>query len=948
MLLLVGILVWGGTMAQAAPSGDAQLPTAEAIRTTGPIQIDGDLNEKDWLASGFPYHLNQYKTGAPVKEKTDFAILYDEKYLYIGAILHESQMTLIRAKSLRNDHTVFLDDAIEIFLRPGETSHDLDYFHFAANSLGSRFGDAKASLSHSQRVGNKTVEWYAKTRKYADRWTVEIAIPLKVIRPAIENNAYWRLNICRNENPSTEVSSWSLSPGGFHFPDKFGYLKGIDFNGKFVSLKKVINPIVSTQGSWGAETQPLDIAQSYKEVPTLIVPLPYEVKYTENDFQVTPSTRIILGEKAPQGNNQAANELNDEIKERFGFTLPVVKADTIAKGEYTNSIILGEPGKNSVLDTLIREKGLKVDAATPGPEGYILQADSQSILIAGSDDAGTYYGVQSLKQLLYKKAGTQTVAARGAEVWDKPKFKVRMVHVLIDKESPKAHRKMIEKLFARYKYNHILMEAEQGVAWKSQPEIASSFAADPKDITSLVRFAKQHYMTVTPMIQSLGHGAWMFRYGKNLEIAEDLNHLDVYCPLNPKTYEFIFSIMDEALEVFDHPEYLHIGHDEHDIAHPFPTHAECKKVGNENLYYMDTMHIYHHLKLKGVKMMMWTDILSEDSFVPLVDMLPRDIIMCDWIYRDLPEYASLDYYQDKGFQVLGCSWFRGQNIARFSRYGAKSDILGMMYTTWAGYDKNDSIAEREYKQVMGYITQGDYAWNPDHRLPASLQGNHEDINVLPYYSGQLLRDLWYPEGRNIKPAKGFSVNLSPYANIPLIETDQKPGFGGYGKGNDLSQMVKDNSEGVLHLMDNIHYQLSTLQGIPAGILLKGVGATDSFPAQAGPIMINKFAKELNFLQTTLYSTKTGWTIGSYKINYTDGSQAQIPLVYGGNIGAWNDWNTYYMGDLAWNGFMETDAPIFIRPLKWVNPSPEKKIKSLEFISDSKNQAGPLLIAITGI
>jgi hypothetical protein len=947
VLLAAGFISIGSAGAGMASAAEAAFPIAEAVRATGPIQVDGSLDEKDWQNAGFTYQLNHYKTKEPVTQKSEFSILYDDNYLYFGVILHEARMDKVVARSTRDDHSVFGDDAVEIFLRPGETAHDLDYYHFVVNVIGSRYGDAKASVSHPQRVGNKMVEWYAKTRKYGDKWTAEIAIPLKVIRPVVENAAYWRLNVCRNEGPSSEVSSWAVSSGNFHEPENFGYLKGIDFDNKFVSLKNEMKPVVSVKGSWGAETQPLEIALSHKDIPVVIIPLPYEVKYTDKDFLVSTATRIIIGEKAVKGNDQAVKELNEEIKDKFGFELPVIKADAV-RGDSANSIILGEPGKNSLLDSLLAAKNLKVDAQTPGPEGYILKSEPGCILIAGSDDAGTYYGVQSLKQLLFKNEKDQRFHARGAEVWDKPKFKVRMVHVLVDKESPYAHRKMIAQLFARYKYNHILMEAEQGIAWKSHPEIVTPFAAQPEDIKELVFFAKQHYMQVTPLIQSLGHCGWIFRNGKNMDIVEDKNHPDVYCPLNPRTYEFIFSIMDEALDIFDHPEYLHIGHDEHDISHPFPIHEECKKVGNEKLYYMDTMHIYHHLKLKGVKMMMWSDILSKDSFVPIIDDLPRDIVMCDWIYRDLPEYPSLDYFQSKGFPVLGCSWYRARNIARFSRYGAKSNILGMMYTTWAGYDKNSTIAEREYKQVMGYITQGDYAWNPDHRLPEALQGNHEDINVMPYYSGQVLRDIWYPESRHIKFEKGFSINLAPSANLPLVETAKQPGFGGYGIGNDLSSLVKENQNGILHLMDNIHYRLSSVQDQPAGILLKGPGATDSFPDHSGVLMVNQYARELNFLQTTLYSTKTGWNIGSYKINYADGSHAEIPLVYGGNIGAWNDWNTYYMGDLAWMGYLQADSPVFIRPLKWRNPFPKKKITSIELLNDPKNKVGILLMAVTGI
>ena len=35
-----------------------------------------------------------------------------------------------------------------------------------------------------------------------------------------------------------------------------------------------------------------------------------------------------------------------------------------------------------------------------------------------------------------------------------------------------------------------------------------------------------------------------------------------YCPSNPKSYEILFDIIDEVIEVFKPEEYVHMGHDE--------------------------------------------------------------------------------------------------------------------------------------------------------------------------------------------------------------------------------------------------------------------------------------------------------------------------------------------------------------------------------------------------
>src|ERR1039457_1730051 len=48
---------------------------------------------------------------------------------------------------------------------------------------------------------------------------------------------------------------------------------------------------------------------------------------------------------------------------------------------------------------------LKVDARNPGPEGYILRTGPEIVVVAGSDDRGAFYGLQSLRRLAVELSG---------------------------------------------------------------------------------------------------------------------------------------------------------------------------------------------------------------------------------------------------------------------------------------------------------------------------------------------------------------------------------------------------------------------------------------------------------------------------------------------------------------------------------------------------------------
>lgn len=922
---LLGLCI--GTLLVTGSAYTADLPSiAPAFTPVAPV-IDGKLDDEAWSKASW-VELKHYTKGTPVSEKTQVYLLYDKTNLYIGFKCHESQMEKTLSEVTEENGPVFLDDCVEVMIAPTEVAMPGKYYHFVSSIAGVKY-------SYDGLYADVKPAFEAKAHKSKSFWTAEMAIPFSSLIRKDSNDAFWRINLFREQQPKHELSSWQPTDGGFHSPYLFGKLTGILVDGKFIGQKRTVEPEVNKVAPKSATIE-LTKAVDPSSDNFVIIPKPVKMTLLAKDFALNPQTRIVINEKASKGNRQAATEINEELKEYYGMVLPIVEASAVKDNDFTGCIVLGEPDNNSSVKNLVKKMNLEVTKETPGPEGYILNADDKTILIAGSDDAGTYYGVQSLKQL-FRKTDKGAVYAKGAQIWDKPAFKVRSVHVIIDMDSDTVHTKMISKLFARFKMNDIVMEAEQGVKWESRPEIVTPYAMDKQKVRELVQYAKDHYMRVTPLIQSLGHGEWMFRKGNNLDFCEDTTYPYAYCPLNPKSYDFIFALMDEAIDLFDHPEYMHIGHDEHTNFGIFPSHPECKKIGNANLYFMDTMKIYNHLKAKGVKTMLWGDIFPKPEFKEKLDGLPRDVVIADWHYGPELKQPTVDWFQENGFQVLGGTWYDPKNISRFSEYGAKHNILGMMQTTWAGYDQNSSIVTREPFQVAAYITGADYFWNPAGR----------NINEMGYDPAKVLKGLWFPESVVKKQTrKGFSVNLDAYANMKLIDNGIQ-GFLGRGKGLDFSPFYANENKGNLkRLNDDVNYQTAKVQGVPAGIVLAGKGLTAGFPQIVKGIKVNQFADTLYFLHSTLYAAKYNDPVGQYIVTYQDNSKVVIDLNYRKNISGWQDVETYYLGNLSWQGVGIDDEGVFVRSMEWVNPYPAKKIKTIDFVAGSEKIA-PVLLAITG-
>ncbi|MCX7919279.1 MAG: family 20 glycosylhydrolase [bacterium] len=909
------------------------LPEIVAVYADPPPNVDGILDDACWQKAKPVTNFLDYQTAMPKREQTEVWIVYDSENIYIAFRGYESKMEQLVGKFTTENDPVYLDDSFEVFISPFMVTVNNNYYHFVTNILGTKYsmfhGDERYAGAETKLV------WEVKTGRELNAWIAEFKIPFSTLAVRGYNERYWRINFCRNELPHQETSSWSFCAGSFHNSVRFGILKGIEFNGKFISYRGDIAPLKpsATEG-----TNPIPIADALipQPKPVVIIPQPMYLKLLENDFRINKETKIVIASNPSKENAKAAEELNQEIAELAGFNLEVVSASKYKFGKITNAIVIGEPWVNPISKQICHHENIGVTKTYPGEQGYILRVTKEYAIIAGSDPLGTYYGTQSFKQLL-RQHHDFSLVAKGAEIFDKPQFKYRCIHLLADKDSIWFHTRLIDRVFSRYKINHIVYEVEQGIQWESVPEVNQPAAITKSEFKKVLQCAKDHFITVTPLVQTLGHLEFVFRAKKNLEFVEDSAMPYAYCPLNPKSYEFIFKMIDEAIDLFDKPEYLHIGHDEFEMRGTFPVHEECKKVGLVDLYYLDTLKLYEHLKQKGVKTMMWGDILLKEKFKSKIDTLPKDIVIADWHYAPKTVYPSIDFYQEHGFRTIGCTWYIPKNIEGFSQYCAKKNAYGMMQTTWTGYFGNATALEKEFKQIYAYILAADYFWSP---LPKKL-------DELPYDPAQLLRERYNEPTKLLKPQPGILFDLSSYCNVSLIDSQDTLGFLGYGQGNDLSRLAMLGQDSAVRLEDCVMYTISKIGDTPAGLMLKGPGIAESFPEKISGIPIKQKLSRIAFLHTTGWPANPESKIGQYIINYQDGTKSFVDLKYGINIHSWLDNVSPPQLSVAWKGKLRDGKRITIRSYIWWNPYPEKEISTIDFVATDGSVA-PILLAVTGL
>ena len=125
-----------------------------------------------------------------------------------------------------------------------------------------------------------------------------------------------------------------------------------------------------------------------------VVPLPQEVALTNgNPFVLSPSTKIFY----PEG--------NDKMKKNAEFLASYIKEIT----GYELATATGQPGKGI---------SLVIDQSIQNPEGYQLTVSDNGIRIAGSTDAGVFYGIQTLRKSIPATAQGMNVELPAATIND--------------------------------------------------------------------------------------------------------------------------------------------------------------------------------------------------------------------------------------------------------------------------------------------------------------------------------------------------------------------------------------------------------------------------------------------------------------------------------------------------------------------------------------------------
>jgi len=220
-LILLGLTVVPVTQLVAQ---EKHLPGTElSIRkATGPIVLDGVLDEPSWSAASVAgdFFMNYPVDTLRARYQTEARLVYDDNSLFISLVCHDNEEPNI-VQSLRRDFDYTSNDNASIMIGP--YNDGLNGFYFALTPEGVQL---EGTIAAGGREGGNFIsswdnKWYSKVVKSADRWVAEIRIPFKSFR--YKNGAdTWDITIVRYDLKRNEVSSWIATPIQL-LPNSFAY-----------------------------------------------------------------------------------------------------------------------------------------------------------------------------------------------------------------------------------------------------------------------------------------------------------------------------------------------------------------------------------------------------------------------------------------------------------------------------------------------------------------------------------------------------------------------------------------------------------------------------------------------------------------------------------------------------------------------------------------------------
>ena len=579
-------------------------------------------------------------------------------------------------------------------------------------------------------------------------------------------------------------------------------------------------------------------------------------------------------------------------------------------------------------------------------ERYTVRTEREQITVTAGTRLTLLYGCDTILQLSERDRGV-----RCFQCDDHPTKAFRGFHMMLPHLSK---FDFIKRLF-RYvllplRYNTVILEITASMKFESHPEITDAWQRaidaykqgtaprpphmhaegtilEKEDVAALVEEMRVLGFEIIPEVQSLGHVQYItLAHPELAEIDETVTTVSdtrnederpaaqfhhCYCPSMEESYRIVFDLIDEIVAVTKPQHYVHIGHDE---IYQIGVCKRCREKDPAELLATHVKRLYDYLAAKGLGTIMWSDMLQPPPIRPYrayraAEMLPRDIIMLDFVWYFNMDCDLEDTLLEKGYSVAVGNLY-SSHYPRYRSRVMKERMIGGQISMWV-----DSNEEKfgENGKLWDCIYLSEMLWNTE---------NYDERNRRTY-SHRLARDI-LPKMRDEVRAR-FCPNGYKETVLCLPRAQKPP------------------------------KEVSCL-------------CPDAIVMQGETIRVDAAFERLVFEHATLQpAPRIMWRpidkIGDYCITYSDGSVIEVPVKYAANIMAYNTTHgapmpqeyyrhNGYVGtwflDPAYTGKSSDGSDVTVGDFLWENPHPKKEIREIRYRPVQNDYCGLILAGIRGL
>jgi hexosaminidase len=395
------------------------------------------------------------------------------------------------------------------------------------------------------------------------------------------------------------------------------------------------------------------------------------------------------------------------------------------------------------------------------PQAYHLSITPNRIIITGADEAGVFYGVGTLQQIV-TQTGDHPLPCLQIEDWPDFPFRGVMLDISRDKVYRMETLYMLIDELSSWKINQLQLYTEHTFAYAGHEMVwRDASPLTPEEILILDRYCRERFIELVPNQNSLGHLTRWLKHPPYQHLAETTEpvanpwgglQIEPFSlsPVLPESLAFITSLYDQLLPNFS-SEMVNVGCDETFDIGAGKSKAAVEQRGQGRVYLAFLHSLYQDVKRRGYTMQFWGDIVLEHP--ELIPHLPTDAIALNWGYEgDHPFEAETKAFRDAGVPFYVCpgtsSWnsIAGRtqnmlnNIRNAAYFGRLHGAIGCLVTDWGdnGHWQQFPIS------YPGFAAGASLAWSTDAALN---QSNLADtLNRVVFLDksetiGQLLLDI---------------------------------------------------------------------------------------------------------------------------------------------------------------------------------------------------------------